>query len=136
MSSSATRWIDELKKYFSSKSPCGVWTYLFDVTREIVDSCMPDRFGHVAQDHRLQVADALLEELALLLDDALGDLDDGPPPLLYRADQPLGAAQLLADELLGLRVLQHLLREVLVDVEALQALVVVGDDEASPSLMT
>ena len=41
MSSSATRRIDELKKYFSSKRPCGVWTYLFVVTREIVDSCMP-----------------------------------------------------------------------------------------------
>src|SRR4029079_10340171 len=41
MSSSATRWIDELKKYLSSKRPCGVWTYLFEVTREIVDSCMP-----------------------------------------------------------------------------------------------
>src|SRR4029079_1600798 len=41
MSSSETRWIEELKKYLSSKSPCGVWTYLFDVTREMVDSCIP-----------------------------------------------------------------------------------------------
>ena len=112
MSSSATRRIDELKKYFSSKRPCGVCTYLFVVTREIVDSCMPDRLGDVAQDHRLQVADALLEELALLLDDALGDPDDRLPPLLDRADQPLRVAELLADELLGLRILQHLLGEV------------------------
>ena len=51
------------------------------------------------------------------------------PPLLDRADQPLRAAELLADELLGLGVLQHPLGEVLVDVEALQALVVVADDE-------
>jgi hypothetical protein len=29
------------KKYFSSNSPCGVSTYLFVVTRLIVDSCMP-----------------------------------------------------------------------------------------------
>ena len=41
MSSSATRRIDELKKYFSSNSPCGVCTYLLVVTREMVLSCMP-----------------------------------------------------------------------------------------------
>ena len=41
MSSSATRRIDELKKYFSSKRPCGVCTYLFVVTRLMVDSCIP-----------------------------------------------------------------------------------------------
>ena len=41
MSSPATRAMDELKKYFSSKMPCGVCTYLFVVTRETVDSCMP-----------------------------------------------------------------------------------------------
>src|SRR5882762_4674084 len=34
------------------------------------------RFGDIAQDHRLQVGDALLEELTLLVDDALGDPDD------------------------------------------------------------
>ena len=28
------------KKNLSSKSPCGVWTYLLVVTRLIVDSCM------------------------------------------------------------------------------------------------
>jgi hypothetical protein len=64
------------------------------------------------------------DELPLLLDDALGDLDDRPPPLLYRTDQPLRAAELLADELLRLGVLEHPLGEVLVDVEPLQALVV------------
>ena len=37
MSSSATRLIDELKKYFSSNKPCGVCTYLLLVTREMVD---------------------------------------------------------------------------------------------------
>ncbi len=31
----------ELKKYFSSKMPCGVCTYLLVVTRDTVDSCMP-----------------------------------------------------------------------------------------------
>src|SRR3954447_4995175 len=40
MSSPATREIDELKKYFSSKMPCGVCTYFDVVTREIVDSCI------------------------------------------------------------------------------------------------
>ena len=85
-----------------------------------------DRLGDVAQDHRLEVGDALLEELALLLDDALGDPDDRLAALLDRADQPLRVAQLLADELLGVRVLEQLLGERLVDVEALHAAVVVA----------
>ena len=38
MSSSETRWMDELKKYLSSKRPCGVWTYLLEVTRERRDA--------------------------------------------------------------------------------------------------
>ena len=29
------------KKYFIGKSPRGVWMYLFDTTRDTVDSCMP-----------------------------------------------------------------------------------------------
>src|SRR5262249_46180450 len=29
------------KKYFIGKSPRGVWMYLFDTTRETVDSCIP-----------------------------------------------------------------------------------------------
>src|SRR5579872_4072718 len=41
MSSSAMRRIEELKKYLSSNSPCGVWTYLLVVTRLMVDSCIP-----------------------------------------------------------------------------------------------
>ena len=40
-SSPLVREMPELKKYFSSKMPCGVWTYLLVVTRETVDSCMP-----------------------------------------------------------------------------------------------
>ena len=102
MSSSATRRIDELKKYFSSKSPCGVCTYLFVVTRRDRRLVHADGLGDVAQDHRLEVGDALLEELALLLDDALGDADDRLAALLDRADEPLRVAELLADELLGL----------------------------------
>ena len=31
----------EVKKYLSSKIPCGVCTYLFAVARLTVDSCMP-----------------------------------------------------------------------------------------------
>ena len=127
MSSSATRRIDELKKYFSSKRPCGVCTYLFVVTRRDGRLVHADRFGDVAEDHRLQEADALLEELALLLDDALGDADDRLATLLDRANEPLRVAELLADELLGVRILEELLRERLVDVEALHAAVVVGD---------
>src|SRR5580704_14530102 len=33
--------IDVEKKYFISNRPRGVWIYLFEVTRETVDSCMP-----------------------------------------------------------------------------------------------
>ena len=29
------------KKYFIGKRPRGVWMYLFETTRETVDSCMP-----------------------------------------------------------------------------------------------
>src|SRR4028118_1012318 len=75
--------------------------------------------GPVPQDQRLQVAHAALQELALLLDDALGHLDDRPAPLLDGPDQPLRAPELLTDELLRLRVPQHLLCEPLVDVTAL-----------------
>ena len=35
-----TRLMLELKKYLSSKMPCGVCAYLFVVTRETVDSCI------------------------------------------------------------------------------------------------
>ena len=33
--------IEEVKKYFNSNMPRGVETYLFEVTRLTVDSCMP-----------------------------------------------------------------------------------------------
>ena len=33
--------IEAVKKYFSSKMPRGLAMYLFDVTRDTVDSCMP-----------------------------------------------------------------------------------------------
>ena len=50
-------------------------------------------------------------------------------PLLDGADQPLRASELVVDEVLGLRILHHLLDEGLVDVEPLHPAVVVGDDE-------
>ena len=31
----------DVKKYLSSKIPCGVWAYLLAVARLTVDSCMP-----------------------------------------------------------------------------------------------
>ena len=67
-----------------------------------------DGLGHIAQDHRLQEGVALLEEVALLVDDALGDADDRLSPLLDGADQPLRVAQLLADEVLGVGILEEL----------------------------
>src|SRR3989449_1344368 len=63
----------------------------------------PDVLGHVAQDERPEVGDALVEELALELDDRVGDLDDGALPLVDGADQPHRRAQLLLDVLLALR---------------------------------
>ena len=41
IASPSTRLMLELKKYLSSKIPCGVCVYLFVVTRLTVDSCMP-----------------------------------------------------------------------------------------------
>src|ERR1035438_1147775 len=54
-----------------------------------------------------------------------------PSPSGYIATPPaqLGVAQLLADELLGLRVLEQALGQRLVDVRALHAPVVVADRE-------
>jgi hypothetical protein len=56
------------------------------------------------QDQGLEVL-TLLEEVALELDDALGDLDDGLLPLLDAADEPLRRVELLGDVLLGIAVL-------------------------------
>src|SRR5258708_6776857 len=88
-----------------------------------------DGLGDVAQDHRLQVGDALLEEVTLLLDDALGHTDDRLAPLLDGPDEPLRVAELLAHELLRRGVAEQPLGEVLVDVQPLDAPVVVEDHE-------
>jgi len=98
-SSPSLREMPELKKYFSSKMPCGVWTYLLVVTRETVDSWHANVLGHVAQNERLQVGRPLLEELTLEAQDGLGDTHDGALALLDGPNQPLGTAQAFLDVL-------------------------------------
>src|ERR1700730_14942514 len=56
-----------------------------------------DVLGHVPQDERAQVGDALVEEVALELDDRVGNLDDGALALVDAADEPDGRAQFLLD---------------------------------------
>src|SRR5205085_2132578 len=90
----------------------------------------PDRFGDVSENHRLQVRYAFFEEFPLLIYDALGYPNDRLSSLLDGADEPLGVAQLLADELLGVRIAKHLLGQSLVDVEPLHPAVIVEDHEA------
>ena len=63
-----------------------------------------DVLGDVAQDERLQVRDALVEEVALELHDALRHFMNRALPLLNRAEQPLRRAHLLLHEFLLLRV--------------------------------
>ena len=87
-----------------------------------------DVLGDVAQDQRLEVRDALVEELALELQDRLGDLDDRALPLLDRADQPLRARSLSWMYSLRLGAAGQRVPVEAGDLQLGQA-VVVGDDE-------
>ena len=63
-----------------------------------------DDFGHLAQRERLEELHALLEEVALPVDDVVHDLEHRLPALLDRLDHPVGAVELGGDELLVLPV--------------------------------
>ena len=54
-----------------------------------------DVVGHVAQDERAEMFDALIQEVALEVDDAVGDLVDRLLALLDRFDQPERRAELV-----------------------------------------
>src|SRR5574338_1116133 len=87
-----------------------------------------DVLGDVTQDERLEMRDALVEELALELQDRLGDLDDRALALLDRSDQPLRRAQLVLDVVLArVRVAHRVLVEA-ADLQLRQT-VVVGHHE-------
>jgi hypothetical protein len=81
------------KKYFSSKMPRGVAMYFCVVTRETVDSCSR-ALGDLAQGERPHRHLAVLEELALAVDDGLRDPLDRVEALLHVLDQPLRFLQL------------------------------------------
>ena len=66
--------------------PRGVCMYLPVVTREIVDSCIADRLGDVAQDHRLHGFVAVLEEGRLPLHDRARHLEQRVVADLEAAD--------------------------------------------------
>jgi hypothetical protein len=72
-----------------------------------------DHLGHLAQGERLEVLHALVEEVALPVDDEVHHLEHRLPALLDRLDHPVGRVQLVGDELL---VLAHELLLVLGDV--------------------
>ncbi|MDX9981936.1 MAG: hypothetical protein RBU25_18085, partial [Lentisphaeria bacterium] len=59
--------------------------------------------GHLGHDHGPEEILALEEELALVLDDALGDALDGGLALVDGPQQQAAAGDLLADILLDLR---------------------------------
>src|SRR5206468_12470844 len=61
-----------------------------------------DDVGDLAQRERLQVLDALLEELALPVDDEVHHLEHRLAALLDRLDHPMGAVEPLVDEVLVL----------------------------------
>ena len=85
--------IAAVKKYFISKMPRVVAMYLFEVTRDTVDSCMPIASATVLRLSGPEVLDAVGEEGVLLADDLGGDLEDGAGPLVEAFDQPVGGLQ-------------------------------------------
>ncbi len=102
-SPSPADWIAEVKKYLSSKMPRGVAMYLFEVTRETVDSCIEMASATVAQVERPQMLDAVGEEAVLLADDLFRDLQDGARALIEAFDEPVGGLQALEKVVLVLR---------------------------------
>src|SRR3989442_10680258 len=89
------------KKNFSSNNPCGVSTYLFVVTRLIVDSCIP-MSSPTSRSDSGRVGQPPVQELALEFDDRLRHLAQGPLALVHALDQPQRGAELLLDVLLRL----------------------------------
>src|SRR3990172_3826663 len=71
----------------------------------------PDVGRHVAKHHGPQVLDAVLQELVLLADDAVGDFVDGLLALIHRFDQPEGAPELFLDVVARGRVVFGLVLE-------------------------
>ena len=67
--------------------------------------------GHVAQHHRAQVLDAVVEKLLLLAHDAVRNLVDRLLALVDRLDEPQRASQLVFDVLAGRLVLVRLVLE-------------------------
>ena len=81
-----------------------------------------DDFGHFAQRERLEVLHALLEEVALPVDDVVHDLEHRLPALLDRLDHPVRRVELAGDELLVLAVeLLLVARDLLIGAAQLEA---------------
>ena len=56
-----------------------------------------DVVGDIAQDERAQVLDAVIEKVALEIDDAARDFVDGLLALLHRLDEPQRRSELVLD---------------------------------------
>ncbi len=71
----------------------------------------PDIVGDVLEHQVAQIADPVIEELALKFDNRAGDFVDGLLALVNRLHQPLRGAQALLQVALGLRgrigIVQH-----------------------------
>ena len=80
------------KKYLSSKMPRGVTMNFCVVTREMVDLVQAERVGDLAQHQRPHRHFAVLEEMALAVDDRLRHAQDGVEALLHVLDQPACAS--------------------------------------------
>ena len=91
------------KKYLSSKVPRGVAMNFCVVTREMVLSCRLRVRGDLAQHQRAHRDFAVLEEMALAVDDRLRHAQDGVEALLHVLDQPARLLQLRARCRLPLR---------------------------------
>ena len=81
------------KKYFSSKVPRGVDMYFCVVTREMVLSCTPSTSAISRSTMGAHRHVAVLEEIALAVDDRLRNAQDGVEALLHVLDQPAGLLQ-------------------------------------------
>ncbi len=83
----------DVKKYFSSKMPRGVATYLFDVTRDDGQFVHADLVGHRLQIEWPHVLHAVGQETVLLAHDFFGNLQDRAGALVEALHQPVGTLQ-------------------------------------------
>ena len=93
-----------VKKYFISNRPRGVATYLLEVTRLTVDSCMSMASATSFNVIGLRKAMPRLRKRILLADDFGRDLEDGLGALIEALGQPVGGLQAIDEKALFVAV--------------------------------